>query len=161
MIAKKEANKLIQAVFSMWKRANQTADIRRYIAVNTDIGFLVTDSYTAVRIPEYVEHPFKSGRPEPFTVKWLYEYFKFTETAQQAFRLNDIRLLPPDGKMAMCFTFDRVGQEPKLYVDLTKYKMAPAGVSYDVLASKMLRVYVEGEKLPVVVLASLRVRDND
>ena len=57
----------------------------------------------------------------------------------------------------MEFTF---GDNGRLYADLTKYKAVPEGNSYDVISNNLLRVYVEGEKLPVAVLAGLRVNDN-
>lgn len=157
MISNKDGNKLIQAVFSMWKASRCSTNPRRIVTVNTDIGFLSMDGVTAIRIPDGFEQPFKAGVPSPFIVKQLYNYFTDTETAQTALRGDSIKLLPPDGRMAMEFAF---GDNGRLYVDLTKYKAVPEGNRYDVINNKLLHVYVEGETLPVAVLAGLRVNDN-
>lgn len=159
MISYKNGNKLIQSVFSMWKASRRSTNPGWYNTVSTDIGFLAEDNYTAIRIPDGLKHPFKANETwaETFTTKRLHNYFTDTETAQTALRVDSIKLLPPDGRMAMEFAF---GDNGRLYVDLTKYKEVPEGNRYDVISNKLLRVYVEGEKLPVAVLAGLRVRDN-
>ena len=157
MISNKDGNKLIQAVFSMWKASRRSTNPRRIVTVNTDIGFLAMDGVTAIRIPDGFEQPFKAGMPSPFIVKQLYNYFTNTEIAQTASREVSIKPLPLYGRLAMEFTF---GDNGRLYADLTKYKAVPEGNRYDVISNKLLRVYVEGEKLPVAVLAGLRVNDN-
>jgi len=131
--------KLVQGIFELWNIA-QIDEEKFYSQDIPDIGFVSAKKYVLIRLPKGCPHPFKADRKN--------------ENIRQRMRkiITNIK--------AKKFIYGTEGQE--ILVSEFLYEYLPLSAkSIDVYDDRVLRVYIEGEELPVVIVSIIKNPGGD
>lgn len=143
----KVQKKLVQGIFKIWEVV-QKDDGWFHVQDIPDVGLVAASSHVIIRLPKDCPHPFRADEKEGRIADVMKDYLT-NDDAVMAFDTGDMS------------TFDRntvakkiaYGTDGKLvFVAKSKYALAPTSVSHLDLYNRnsLVRVYVEGEELPVM-----------
>lgn len=152
--------KLVQGIFELWNIA-QIDEEKFYSQDIPDIGFVSAKKYVLIRLPKGCPHPFKADRKNE-NIRQRMRKIITNGKAERVFDTGETKIVGGNIKTKK-FIYGTEGQE--ILVSEFLYEYLPLSAkSIDVYDDRVLRVYIEGEELPVVIVSIIKnpgVMSND
>ncbi len=148
----KVQKKLVQGVFKIWEAA-QKDDGRFHIQDIPDVGLVATSSHVLIRLPKDCPHPFRVDEKEGRIADAMKDYLT-NDDAVMAFDTGDMSTFGRN-KVVKKIAYGTDGKS--VFVAKSLYALTPPSVDHlDLYKGRMIRVYVEGEELPVMGITVYR-----
>lgn len=144
--------KLVQGVFKIWEAA-QKDDGRFHIQGIPDVGLVAASSHIIIRLPKYYPHPFRADKEEARITDVMKDYLTGKDSVI-AFDTGDMSTFGRN-LVAKKIAYGTDGKS--VFVSKSLYAFAPPSVDHlDLYKGSLIRVYVEGEELPVMGITVYR-----
>ena len=148
----KVQKKLVQGIFELWNMA-QLDEEKVYSQDIPDIGFVSAKKYVLIRLPKGCPHPFKADRKNENIRQRMRELITDSK-AERVFDIGETKIVGENIKTKK-FIYGTEGQE--ILVSEFLYEYLPLSAkSIDVYDDRVLRAYIEGEELPVVIVSIIK-----
>lgn len=146
--------KLVSSIYKLWEAAQADENLKFYSQEIQGIGYVVATPHVLIRVPLDCPHPFKSSCESVRNPMALQDLIADKATAETAF---DIGVIKTVNRNTIVKSIAYGTESGAVFVDKALWSYVPASVKYiDVYNNWVVRVYVEGEKLPVVIIASIQ-----
>ena len=148
----KVQKKLVQGIFKIWE-AVQKDDGRFLVQDIPDVGLVAASSHVLIRLPKDCPHPFRADEKEGRIADVMKDYLT-DDDAVMAFDTGDMRAFDRN-KVVKKIAYGTDGKS--VFVTKSLYALTPPSVDHiDLYKGRMIRVYVEGEELPVMGITVYR-----
>lgn len=138
--------KLVQGVFKIWETAQKDGE-RFHTRDIPDVGFAAASSHVIIRLSKNCPHPFKADREEGRITDVMKDYLTGKDSVI-AFDTGDMSTFGRN-KVAKKIAYGTDGKS--VFVAKSLYAFTPPSVDHlDLYKGSLIRVYVEGEELPVM-----------
>ena len=138
--------KLVQGVFKIWEAAQKDGE-RFHVQDIPDVGLVAASSHLIIRLPYYCPHPFKADREEGRITDVMKDYLTGKDSVI-AFDTGDMSTFGRN-KVAKKIAYGTDGKS--VFVAKSLYAFTPPSADHlDLYKGSLIRVYVEGEELPVM-----------
>lgn len=142
----KVQKKLVQGIFKIWE-AVQKDDGRFLVQDIPDVGLVAASSHVLIRLPKDCPHPFRADEKEGRIADVMKDYLT-NDDAVMAFDTGDMSTFDRN-KVVKKIAYGTDGKS--VFVTKSLYALTPPSVDHlDLYKGRMIRVYVEGEELPVM-----------
>lgn len=148
----KVQKKLVQGAFKLWELA-QADEEKFYSQDIPDIGFVSAKKYVLIRLPKGCPYPFKADRKNENIRQRMRELITDSK-AERVFDTGETKIVGKNIKTKK-FIYGTQGQEILVAEFLYEY-LPLSAKSIDVYDDRVLRVYIEGEELPVVIVSIIK-----
>lgn len=144
--------KLVQGVFKIWEAAQKDGE-RFYVQDIPDVGLVAVSSHVIIRLPKDCPHPFRVDKEEGRITDAMKDYLTNDDTVM-AFDTGDMRTFDRN-KVVKKIAYGTDGKS--VFVAKSLYAFTPPSVDHlDLYKGHPIRVYVEGEVLPVMGITVYR-----
>lgn len=148
----KVQKKLVQGIFKIWE-AVQKDDGRFLVQDIPDVGLVAASSHVLIRLPKDCPHPFRADEKEGRIADVMKDYLT-NDDAVMAFDTGDMSTFDRN-KVVKKIAYGTDGKS--VFVTKSLYALTPPSVDHlDLYKGRMIRVYVEGEELPVMGITVYR-----
>lgn len=138
--------KLVSGVYKLWETA-QKDDGRFHIQDIPDVGLVAASSHVIIRLPKDCPHPFRADEKEGRIADVMKDYLT-NDDAVMAFDTGDMSTFDRN-KVVKKIAYGTDGKS--VFVTKSLYALTPPSVDHlDLYKGSLIRVYVEGEELPVM-----------
>lgn len=138
--------KLVQGVFKIWEAAQKDGE-RFHVQDIPDVGFVAASAHVLIRLPQDCPHPFRADEKEGRIADVMKDYLTGKDSVI-AFDTGDMSTFGRN-KVAKKIAYGTDGKS--VFVAKSLYAFAPPSVDHlDLYKGSLIRVYVEGEELPVM-----------
>lgn len=138
--------KLVQGVFKIWESAQKDGE-RFHIQDIPDVGLVAASSHIIIRLPQDCPHPFRVDKEEARITNVMKDYLTGTDSVI-AFDTGDMSTFGRN-QVAKKIAYGTDGKS--VFVSKSLYAFTPPSVDHlDLYKGSLIRVYVEGEELPVM-----------
>lgn len=138
--------KLVQGVFKIWEAAQKDGE-RFHIQDIPGVGLVAASSHIIIRLPRYYPHPFRADKEEGRITDVMKDYLTGKDSVT-AFDTGDMSTFGRN-QVAKKIAYGTDGKS--VFVNKSLYAFAPPSVDHlDLYKGSLIRVYVEGEELPVM-----------
>lgn len=138
--------KLVQGVFKIWEAAQKDGERFRVQDI-PDVGLVAASSHVLIRLPKDCPHPFRADKEEGRITDVMKDYLTGKDSVT-AFDTGDMSTFGRNlvAKKIACGTDGK-----SVFVSKSMFAFAPPSVDHlDLYRGILIRVYVEGEELPVM-----------
>lgn len=136
--------KLVQGIFKIWETAQKDGE-RFHIQDIPDVGLVAASSHIIIRLPYYYPHPFRADKEGRIT-DVMKDYLTGKDSVI-AFDTGDMSTFGRN-KVAKKIAYGTDGKS--VFVSKSLFAFTPPSVDHlDLYKGSLIRVYVEGEELPV------------
>lgn len=148
----KVQKKLVQGIFKIWEAAQK--DGERFLCQDIpDVGLVAASSHVLIRLPKDCLHPFRADKEEGRIADAMKDYLT-NDDAVMAFDTGDMSTFGRN-KVVKKIAYGTDGKS--VFVAKSLYALTPPSVDHlDLYKGRMIRVYVEGEELPVMGITVYR-----
>lgn len=144
--------KLVQGIFKIWEGAQKDAG-RFHVQDIPGAGLVAASSHILIRLPKDCPHPFRADKEEARIADGMKDYLTGKDSVI-AFDTGDMSTFGRN-KVAKKIAYGTDGKS--VFVAKSLYALTPPSVDHlDLYKGRMIRVYVEGEELPVMGLTVYR-----
>ena len=149
----KVQKKLVQGIFKIWEAAKKDGGYF-YIQNVPDVGLVAVSSHVFIRLPRDCQHPFRADKEDACIANLMKEFVTGTDSVT-AFDTGETKTINRN-TVAKKIAYGTDGKS--VFVAKSKYALAPTSVSHLDLYNRngLVRVYVEGEELPVMGITVYR-----
>lgn len=148
----KVQKKLVQGIFKIWEVV-QKDDGRFLVQDIPDVGLVAASSHVLIRLPKDCPHPFRADEKEGQIADVMKDYLT-NDDAVMAFDTGDMSTFGRN-KVAKKIAYGTDGKS--VFVTKPLYALTPPSVNHmDLYKGSLIRVYVEGEELPVMGITVYR-----
>ena len=138
--------KLVQGVFKIWE-AGQKDGERFHVQDIPDVGLVAASSHVIIRLPKDCPHPFRADKEEARITDVMKDYLTGKDSVN-AFDTGDMSTFGRN-LVAKKIAYGTDGKS--VFVGKSLFAFAPSSVDHlDLYKGRLIRVYVEGEELPVM-----------
>lgn len=138
--------KLVQGVFKIWEAAQKDGERFRVQDI-PDVGLVAASSHVLVRLPKDCPHPFRVDEKEGRITDVMKDYLTGKDSAT-AFDTGDMSTFGRN-LVAKKIAYGTDGKS--VFVSKSLFAFTPPSVDHlDLYKGSLIRVYVEGEELPVM-----------
>lgn len=142
----KVQKKLVQGIFKIWEVV-QKDDGRFHVQDIPDVGLVAASSHIIIRLPKDCPHPFRADKEEARIADVMKDYLTGKDSVI-AFDTGDMSTFGRN-KVAKKIAYGTDGKS--VFVAKPLYAFTPPFVDHlDLYKGSLIRVYVEGEELPVM-----------
>lgn len=144
--------KLVQGVFKIWEAAQK--DGERFLVQDIpDVGLVAASSHVIIRLPKDCPHPFRVDKEEGRITDAMKDYLTNDDTVM-AFDTGDMSTFDRN-KVVKKIAYGTDGKS--VFVAKSLYAFTPPSVDHlDLYKGRLIRVYIEGEELPVMGITVYR-----
>lgn len=144
--------KLVQGVFKIWEAAQKDGE-RFHVQDIPDVGLVAASSHVLIRLPKDCPHPFRADKEEGRITDVMKDYLT-GEDSVTAFDTGDMSTFGRN-LVAKKIAYGTDGKS--VFVSKSLFAFAPPLVDHlDLYKGSLIRVYVEGEELPVMGITIYR-----
>lgn len=144
--------KLVSSIYKLWEAA-QKYDEQFRVQDIPDVGLVVVSSHVLIRLPQDCPHPFKADKEEGRITDVMKDYLTGKDSVI-AFDTGDMSTFGRN-LVAKKIAYGTDGKS--VFVSKSLYAFAPPSVDHlDLYKGSLIRVYVEGEELPVMGITIYR-----
>lgn len=144
--------KLVQGVFKIWE-AGQKDGERFHVQDIPDVGLVAASSHVIIRLPKDCPHPFRADKEEARITDVMKDYLTGKDSVN-AFDTGDMSTFGRN-LVAKKIAYGTDGKS--VFVGKSLFAFAPSSVDHlDLYRGILIRVYVEGEELPVMGITIYR-----
>ena len=144
--------KLVSSIYKLWEAA-QKYDERFRVQDIPDVGLVAASSHVLIRLPKDCPHPFKADKEEARIADVMKDYLTGKDSVN-AFDTGDMSTFGRN-LVAKKIAYGTDGKS--VFVGKSLYAFAPSSVDHlDLYKGSLIRVYVEGEELPVMGITIYR-----
>lgn len=148
----KVQKKLVQGVFKIWEAAQKDGE-RFHVQDIPDVGLVAASSHILIRLPKDCPHPFRADKEEARIADVMKDYLTGKDSVT-AFDTGDMSTFGRN-LVAKKIAYGTDGKS--VFVNKSLYAFAPPLVDHlDLYKGSLIRVYVEGEELPVMGITIYR-----
>ena len=142
----KVQKKLVQGIFKIWEVAQKDGE-RFHIQDIPDVGLVAASSHILIRLPKDCPHPFRTDKEESRIADVMKDYLTGKDSVT-AFDTGDMSTFGRN-LVAKKIAYGTDGKS--VFVGKALYALTPPSVDHlDLYKGSLIRVYVEGEELPVM-----------
>ena len=144
--------KLVQGIFKLWEAAQKDGE-RFHIQDIPGVGLVAASSHVIIRLPQDCPHPFRADEEEGRITDVMKDYLTGKDSVT-AFDTGDMSTFGRN-KVVKKIAYGTDGKS--VFVAKSLYALTPPSVDHlDLYKGRMIRVYVEGEELPVMGITVYR-----
>lgn len=144
--------KLVQGIFKIWEAA-QKDDGRFHVQDIPDVGLVAASSHVIIRLPKDCPHPFRADEKEGRIADVMKGYLTGKDSVT-AFDTGDMSTFGRN-LVAKKIAYGTDGKS--VFVSKYLFAFTPPSVDHlDLYKGSLIRVYVEGEELPVMGITVYR-----
>lgn len=144
--------KLVSSIYKLWEAAQKDGEQFRVQDI-PDVGLVVVSSHVLIRLPKDCPHPFKADKEEARIADVMKDYLTGKDSVT-AFDTGDMSTFGRN-LVAKKIAYGTDGKS--VFVGKSLYAFAPSSVDHlDLYKGSLIRVYVEGEELPVMGITIYR-----
>lgn len=144
--------KLVQGVFKIWEAAQKDGE-RFHVQDIPDVGLVAASSHVIIRLPKDCPHPFRADKEEGRIADGMKDYLTGKDSVI-AFDTGDMSTFGRN-QVAKKIAYGTDGKS--VFVSKSLYAFTSPSVGHlDLYKGRLIRVYVEGEELPVMGLTIYR-----
>lgn len=144
--------KLVQGIFKIWEAAQKDGE-RFHVQDIPDVGFVAASAHTIIRLPQDCPHPFGLDKEEGRITDVMKDYLTGKDSVI-AFDTGDMSTFGRN-QVAKKIAYGTDGKS--VFASKSLYAFAPPSVDHlDLYKGSLIRVYVEGEELPVMGITVYR-----
>lgn len=138
--------KLVSSIYKLWEAA-QKYDEQFRVQDIPDVGLVVVSSHVLIRLPKDCPHPFRADKEEARIADVIKGYLTGKDSVT-AFDTGDMSTFGRN-LVAKKIAYGTDGKS--VFVNKSLYAFTPPSVDHlDLYRGILIRVYVEGEELPVM-----------
>lgn len=144
--------KLVRGAFKLWEAAQKDGEQFRVQDI-PNVGLVVVSSHVLIRLPKDCPHPFRADKEEARIADVIKGYLTGKDSVT-AFDTGDMSTFGRNlvAKKIACGTDGK-----SVFVSKSLYAFTPPSVVHlDLYRGILIRVYVEGEELPVMGITIYR-----
>ena len=144
--------KLVSSIYKLWEAAQK--DGGRFLVQDIPgVGLVAALSHVLIRLPKDCPHPFRADEKEGRIADAMKGYL-INDDAVMAFDTGDMSTFGRN-KVVKKIAYGTDGKS--VFVAKSLYAFTPPSVDHlDLYKGRMIRVYVEGEELPVMGITVYR-----
>lgn len=144
--------KLVQGVFKIWEAAQKDGE-RFHVQDIPDVGLVAASSHIIIRLPQDCPHPFRAAEKEGRIADVMKGYLAGKDSVI-AFDTGDTSTFGRN-LVAKKIAYGTDGKS--VFVSKSQFAFTPPSVDHlDLYKGRLIRVYVEGEELPVAGITVYR-----
>ena len=148
----KVQKKLVQGAFKLWESAQKDGEQFRVQDI-PDVGLVVVSSHVLIRLPKDCPHPFRADKEEAPIADVIKDYLTGKDSVT-AFDTGDMSTFGRN-LVAKKIAYGTDGKS--VFVNKSLFAFAPPSEDHlDLYKGSLIRVYVEGEELPVIGITIYR-----
>ena len=148
----KVQKKLVSSIYKLWEEAQKYGEQFRVQDI-PDVGLVATSSHVLIRLPKDCPHPFRVDEKEGRITDVMKDYLT-GEDSVTAFDTGDMSTFGRN-LVAKKIAYGTDGKS--VFVSKSLFAFAPPLVDHlDLYKGSLIRVYVEGEELPVMGITIYR-----
>lgn len=138
--------KLVHGIFKIWEAAQKDGE-RFHVQDIPDVGLVAASSHIIIRLPQDCPHPFRVDEKEGRIADVMKDYLTGTDSVI-AFDTGDMSTFGRN-LVAKKIAYGTDGKS--VFVSKSLFAFTPPSVDHlDLYKGSLIRVYVEGEELPVM-----------
>lgn len=138
--------KLVSSIYKLWEAAQKDGEQFRVQDI-PDVGLVVVSSHVLIRLPKDCPHPFRADKEEGRITDVMKDYLT-GEDSVTAFDTGDMSTFGQN-LVAKKIAYGTDGKS--VFVSKCLFAFTPPSVDHlDLYRGILIRVYVEGEELPVM-----------
>lgn len=138
--------KLVSSIYKLWEEA-QKYDERFRVQDIPNVGLVVVSSHVLIRLPKDCPHPFRADKEEARIADVMKDYLTGKDSVT-AFDTGDMSTFGRN-LVAKKIAYGTDGKS--VFVGKYLFAFTPPSVDHlDLYKGSLIRVYVEGEELPVM-----------
>lgn len=142
----KVQKKLVSSIYKLWEEAQKYGERFRVQDI-PDVGLAVASSHVLIRLPKDCPHPFRADKEEARIADVMKDYLTGKDSVT-AFDTGDMSTFGRN-LVAKKIAYGTDGKS--VFVSKSLFAFAPPSVDHlDLYRGILIRVYVEGEELPVM-----------
>lgn len=145
--------KLVQGVFKIWE-ATQKDGERFHIQDIPDVGLVAASAHVLIRLPKDYPHPFRADKEEARITNVMKGYLTGKDSVT-AFDTGDMSTFGRN-LVAKKIAYGTDGKSVFVSKSLYAFTPPPSVDHLDLYKGSLIRVYVEGEELPVMGITVYR-----
>lgn len=144
--------KLVQGVFKIWEAAQKDGE-RFHTQDIPDVGLVAASAHVLIRLPQDCPHPFRAAEKEGRIADVMKDYLTGKDSVI-AFDTGDTSTFGRN-LVAKKIAYGTDGKS--VFVGKSLFAFVPSSVDHlDLYKGSLIRVYVEGEELPVMGITIYR-----
>lgn len=144
--------KLVSSIYKLWEAAQKDGEQFRVQDI-PDVGLVVVSSHVLIRLPKDCPHPFRADKEEGRITDVMKDYLTGKDSVI-AFDTGDMSTF---GRNLVTKKIAYGTDGKSVFVSKSLYAFAPPLVDHlDLYKGSLIRVYVEGEELPVIGITVYR-----
>lgn len=148
----KVQKKLVSSTYKLWEEAQKYGE-RFHVQDIPDVGLVAASSHIIIRLPQDCPHPFRAAEKEGRIADVMKDYLTGKDSII-AFDTGDMSTFSRN-KVAKKIAYGTDGKS--VFVAKPLYAFTPPSVDHlDLYKGSLIRVYVEGEELPVMGITVYR-----
>ena len=138
--------KLVSSIYKLWEAAQKDGEQFRVQDI-PDVGLVVVSSHVLIRLPKDCPHPFRADKEESRIADVMKDYLTGKDSVT-AFDTGDMSTFGRN-LVAKKIAYGTDGKS--VFVGKYLFAFTPPSVDHlDLYKGSLIRVYVEGEELPVM-----------
>lgn len=142
----KVQKKLVQGIFKIWEETQKYGERFRVQDI-PDVGLVAASSHVLIRLPKDCPHPFRADKEEARIADVMKDYLTGKDSVT-AFDTGDMSTFGRN-LVAKKIAYGTDGKS--VFVGKYLFAFTPPSVDHlDLYKGSLIRVYVEGEELPVM-----------
>lgn len=144
--------KLVSSIYKLWEAAQKDGE-RFRIQDIPDVGLVAASAHVLIRLPKDCPHPFRADKEEARITDVMKDYLTGKDSVT-AFDTGDMSTFGRNlvAKKIACGTDGK-----SVFVSKSLFAFAPPLVDHlDLYKGSLIRVYAEGEELPVMGITIYR-----
>ena len=142
----KVQKKLVSSIYKLWEEA-QKYDERFRVQDIPDVGLVVASAHVLIRLPKDCPHPFRADKEEARIADVMKDYLTGKDSVT-AFDTGDMSTF---GRNLVVKKIVYGTDGKSVFVGKYLFAFTPPSVDHlDLYKGSLIRVYVEGEELPVM-----------
>lgn len=144
--------KLVSSIYKLWEAAQKDGE-RFHIQDIPDVGLVAASAHVLIRLPKDCPHPFRANKEEARIVDVMKDYLTGKDSVT-AFDTGDMSTF---GRNLVAKKIAYGTDSKSVFVGKSLFAFVPSSVDHlDLYKGSLIRVYVEGEELPVVGITVYR-----
>lgn len=148
----KVQKKLVSSIYKLWEEAQKYGERIRVQDI-PDVGLVVASSHVLIRLPKDCPHPFRADKEEARIADVMKDYLTGKDSVT-AFDTGDMSTFGRN-LVAKKIAYGTDGKS--VFVGKYLFAFTPPSVDrLDLYKGSLIRVYVEGEELPVAGITVYR-----
>ena len=149
--------KLVSSIYKLWEAAQKDGEQFRVQDI-PDVGLVVVSSHVLIRLPKDCPHPFRADKEEEAGIADVIKGYLTGKDSVTAFDTGDMSTFGRN-LVAKKIAYGTDGKS--VFVNKSLYAFTPPSVDHlDLYRGILIRVYVEGEELPVMGVTVYRNPDG-